>query len=93
MQSNGSQKIARSSELAVTAQIKLQHNVEINVLIVIAANEAAQTIEARKIFEQGLAQSVKSKRLSEHTGWVTSAVWSPDGKQVITASGDNTARI
>jgi len=28
-----------------------------------------------------------------HTDWVTSAVFSPDGRQVLTASNDHTARL
>ena len=42
--------------------------------------------------ETGLEiQSLKS--LSGHTGYVSSATFSPDGKQIITASKDRTARI
>ena len=87
------ERIARSRELTAVAQIELGNNVETGVLIAIAANEAAETAESRKILEQGLAQSVKPKRLSGHTSAVTSARWSPDGKQILTASDDKTARI
>jgi WD40 repeat protein len=31
--------------------------------------------------------------LHGHDGWVSSAVWSPDGKRIVTASADRTVRI
>ena len=34
-----------------------------------------------------------SAPLSGHTDWVTSAAYSPDGKHIVTASDDQTARI
>jgi WD40 repeat protein len=46
--------------------------------------------------EQALSQAVMQSRLRRvfyHTDWVWSVQWSPDGKRLLTASDDGTARI
>eukprot|EP01043_Picozoa_sp_COSAG02_P112080 COSAG02_NODE_48263_length_335_cov_0.652542_1_plen_111_part_11 len=41
----------------------------------------------------GPVRGGKRARLEGHTGWVSSASFSPDGQHIVTASDDKTARV
>ncbi|MDY6941155.1 MAG: hypothetical protein SWY16_26295, partial [Cyanobacteriota bacterium] len=40
-----------------------------------------------------ILQKIRLKNVFNHQAWVTSAQFSPDGNRILTASGDNTARL
>jgi len=72
-------------------------------LALLIATEAARQIWDRQLtasgrqVEESLRTALRAPRVEQtlhgHTGYVSSAAWSPDGKQIVTASADETARI
>jgi WD40 repeat protein len=59
----------------------------------IRSTEISPTREAEDALRGALAGDLLRKTLHGHTGFVESAAFSPDGKHILTASGDGTARI
>ncbi len=62
----------------------------------IAASEAASayyTPEALSVFQEARATDAQILAITGHTDRVRSAAFSPDGRRVVTASYDKTARI
>lgn len=51
------------------------------------------TAEALGVFQEARAGDREVLRMIGHSGWVLSAVFSPDGQRILTASFDKTARI
>jgi eukaryotic-like serine/threonine-protein kinase len=51
------------------------------------------TPEAVRVFQEARASDAQVLALIGHTDWVRSAAFSPDGRRVVTASQDTTARI
>jgi hypothetical protein len=84
-------KVAFSRELATSANSKLSVDPALSVLLAMHAVDAAATPEAVFALRQALDES--RVRAVLRPGAATSAALSPDGKLVITAGGDDTARV
>jgi WD40 repeat protein len=52
-----------------------------------------QTLENRLVTALWVKQAFPLKNLVGHTGRVSSVAFSPDGKRIVTASHDHTARV
>ena len=63
------------------------------ILEVLANSAFARTPAAISVFQDIRASDLQRGVLSGHRGTVESAAYSPDGTRIVTASGDNTARI
>ena len=87
------QKIATSRELAAAALNNLNVDPERSLLLAMEAVQVSHTFEAEDALRQALLASRVRATLRGHEDWVTSAAFSPNGKWVVTASVDNTARV
>jgi WD40 repeat protein/tRNA A-37 threonylcarbamoyl transferase component Bud32 len=63
------------------------------VLEVLSEAPATYTPEALRVFQETRAADGQIQALIGHTDRVFSSAWSRDGRRIVTASGDNTARI
>ncbi len=84
---------ALSRELAANAIVRLPQDPELSVLLAIEALRVAPTAQAEDALRQSLPESHVQAVMRGHTDAVSSAAFSPDGKRVITASFDRTARV
>jgi len=82
-----------SRELAADAQAALTANPDLAVLLAVAAARAADTPQAEDALRLALARSQVRAVLRGHTKTVRVAVFSPDGRRVVTAGDDGTARL
>jgi WD40 repeat protein/energy-coupling factor transporter ATP-binding protein EcfA2 len=87
------QRIAFSRELAATAKTQMLNDPQLSMLLAIEAIQIAYTDEAEDALRQSLVQPYETARMTDHTGWIETAAFSPDGKRIVTASYDNTARL
>lgn len=85
--------IAISRELAASAMSLLKVDLELSVLLSMEAVKFSPTTQAENALRQSLQNSHALAVMHGHTGIVTSASFSPNGKYVVTASYDKTARI
>jgi len=83
--------VAVSRELATKAIAQLSDDPDQSIRLALRATKVSQTTEA----ETALRESMKNAQwhILRHTGVVTHAAFSPDGRSVVTASWDHTARI
>jgi WD40 repeat protein len=84
---------ALSRELAANAIVQLPQDPELSVLLAIEALRVAPTTQAEDALRQSLPESHVQAVMRGHTDAVSSAAFSPDGKWVVTASFDRTARV
>ncbi len=82
-----------SRELAADAQAVRAANPDLAVLLAVAAARAADTPQAEDALRLALARSSVRAVLRGHTKTVRVAAFSPDGRRVVTASDDGTARV
>ena len=87
------QKIATSRELASAALNQLNTDPELSMLLAVEAAKVSHTTHAEETLRQSLFRSRLRAVLRGHTDRVNSAVFSPDGKFVVTVSWDGTARV
>ncbi len=85
--------IAQSRELAASAIAESQFNPELGVLLATEAVKVKHTPQAEEAFRQAMIALPSRAVLRGHTGYVHSAAFSPDGKLIVTASRDGTARV
>ncbi len=84
--------VAISRELSAQTRLNLNADPQLAALLAIRANQAAHTYESEDALRQAV-HALPFAILRGHTGPVDSAAFSPDGKQIVTASEDHTARI
>jgi hypothetical protein len=87
------QRLSRSRELAVVANSQLDVDQERSILIALEANSGVHTFEAEDALRRALVASRIVAELIGHENWVKSAYFSPDGKWIVTAGYDGTARV
>jgi WD40 repeat protein len=87
------QRLSRSRELAAVALEQDNIRPERGLLIAIEAAQAADTFESQDALRQIILVSPPLRVLRGHEDQVYSAVFSPDGKYIVTASKDQTARV
>jgi WD40 repeat protein/TPR repeat protein len=66
------------------------------IIIDVVANRSGMrryTADAVSVFQEARAADAQVLALAGHTGWVISAAFSPDGRRIVTASADKTARV
>jgi hypothetical protein len=84
---------ALSRELAANAIVHLPQDPELSVLLAIEALRVAPTTQAEDALRQSLPESHVQAVMRGHTDAVSSAAFSPDGKWMVTAGFDRTARV
>jgi WD40 repeat protein/energy-coupling factor transporter ATP-binding protein EcfA2 len=87
------QQAATLHELASrSGQIK-RTDPELSLRLALEAEHISRTAEVESALRQALGWLQEATVLRGHSSRVNSVAFSPDGKQVVTASGDNTAKI
>lgn len=87
-------KDSRSRELAATATRVLPDDPHLSILLAAEAIKISPTAQAELVLREALVKGYGIKNiLRGHTGVVISATFTPDGKWIVTASADATARI
>ncbi len=86
--------IALSRQLAIQADSELSNNdYSLALLLAIESGAASDTVEAFQVLREVLAQPARiSQVFPGHFANVNSIEWSPDGRHILTASSDATAR-
>jgi len=82
-----------SRELAANAVVQLSSDPEQSLLLAMEALGIAPTTQAEDALRQSLPESHVQAVLRGHTAAVSGAIFSPDGKWVLTRSFDSTARV
>ena len=83
---------SRSREMAAYAWLALDQDPTLSFRLAEAAIKEKPTLLARKAIMPPLTFPLYNF-LGKHEGYVSSAVFSPDGKRIVTASDDRTARV
>ena len=81
-----------SREIAARAIAQLPAQPDLSLLLAVEAGDLSHTDEAEGALRTVLLDPLRTV-LRGHTGRVNAAVYSPDGKDLVTASRDGTARI
>ncbi len=90
----GQQKISKSRELAAHSIALLPSDPELSLVLATEGLERfAYTAEAEDALRQSLLESHIHLVLRGHKGVVVAAAYSPDGRLIVTASADHTARL
>ena len=84
---------AQAGELAATAETLGKDFPDQSLLLALEARRIEPVPKANALLRAGLAAYPYRVALRGHEDWVTSAQFSADGKTVLTASWDNTARL
>ncbi len=80
--------IAQSRQLAAAADLQLQIDPELSILLAQQAASESPTVEAERALRRALWVSHIERTLRGHRGWIGHAAYSPDGTRVVTASRD-----
>jgi WD40 repeat protein len=88
-----SRETARSRELAVRANAQLPNDPQEGLSLAERAVDAAPTAQAQDVLRASLADANIRAVLRGHRRAVTAAAFSRDGRLIVTASDDRTARI
>jgi len=92
-QAEAARGVAVSRELATNATVQLQNNPDLSLLLAREAVRQAPTTEALDALRTTLSESRVRLVLRGHRGTVFGAVFSPDGRTILTAGADGTARL
>jgi WD40 repeat protein len=84
---------AQSRELAARANALLDSDPQASLALAVQAVEATPTEQAQDVLRASLEQANVRAVLRGHRRAVTVAAFSPDGRRIVTASDDGTARI
>jgi len=86
--------LAVSRGLAAQAERQAESsNAELALLLAVEAGREAETSEAYNALCQALSHMRTQAILRGHEDWVVHAAWSLDGRRILTASPDGTARV
>jgi WD40 repeat protein len=86
-------RIAHSRELAASSSAQLATDPELGVMLAVQAVKVRQTPQAEDALRNALRASHVRVVLRGHHGAVRSAAFSPNGRRVLTAGADGTARM
>ncbi|MBI3538082.1 MAG: PD40 domain-containing protein, partial [Chloroflexi bacterium] len=86
-------QINYARQLAFTAIGELQVDPERSILLAVNSLNVADTLEGQQALHKAIIESRVRRRLDKHTAEVWGANFSPDGKTIVTASRDKTARV
>jgi len=86
-------RVARSRELAAYAEIEKENDPELSFQLAARAVNTDDNEQARKPLRETLPRTFLQAELTGHTASVRSASFSADGRWIVTASLDNTARV
>jgi WD40 repeat protein len=86
-------RTARSRELATAAAGQLENDPELSVLLARQAIDQKRTAEAENVLRRALSVTNVIATTVPHRGWVAGVSFSRDGRRLLTASRDATARI
>ena len=84
---------ASSRELAATAEAQMPGDPELSVLLASEALTVHRTQQAEEALRRAVFANLARAILSGHAGWVVDASFAPDGRSIVTASSDRTARL
>ena len=87
------ERLAQSQALAASAEQALRGNPILSTRLAAEAVKTVATADAERTLRRAEAKLGYRTLLAGHRNGVTSAAFSPDGKLVVTASDDGTARI
>lgn len=87
------ERLAVSRELSASSLLTLDDDPELSALLAVEAAHTAPTQQAEDALRTALAQSRARLVLRGHKKDLAEARYSPDGRQIATASDDTTARI
>jgi WD40 repeat protein len=87
------ERLAVSRELSASSLLTLDDDPELSALLAVEAANTAPTAQAEDALRGALARTRTRLVLRGHSKDLTEARYSPDGRQVVTASDDNTARL
>jgi WD40 repeat protein len=87
------ERTARSRELSAAAVAQLDTDPELSVVLARDAVNVKRTAQSEQVLRRALSEARVLAKTAPHGGWVTSASFSPDGKRILTASRDGTARL
>jgi WD40 repeat protein len=82
------ERIAQSRRLAAAADLQLQIDPELSILLAQRAASESPTVEAERSLRRALWVSHVELTLRGHGAWIGHAAFSPDGTRVVTASRD-----
>ena len=81
-------RIAQSRQLAAAADLQLQIDPELSILLAERGASESPTVEAERSLRRALWVSHVELTLRGHRAWIGHAAFSPDGTRVVTASRD-----
>ncbi|MEV0756503.1 hypothetical protein [Streptosporangium sp. NPDC050280] len=87
------QELAYSRQLAADARGRLQLDPQLGLLLARRAYEVSHTVEAASVLRQAVVDSRVGFILPVAGGKVCGAAFSPDGRLLVTGSGDGTVRV
>jgi WD40 repeat protein len=87
------QRLAFSRELSASSLLNLDDDPELSALLAVEAANTAATVQAEDALRSALANTRARLVLRGHSKDLTEARYSPDGRQIVTASDDTTARL
>jgi hypothetical protein len=87
------ERLAVSRELSASSLLTLDDDPELSALLAVEAAHTAPTQQAEDALRTALAQSRARLVLRGHKKDLAEARYSPDGRQIATASDDTTARL
>ncbi len=87
------QRVSQARELAASSIARLQFDPDLSLLLASQSIKDAQTPEGEEALRQSLFAFTPHVDFVGHASAVYSIAYSPDGKEVVTASFDKTARV
>jgi WD40 repeat protein len=87
------ERLAISRELSASSLLTLDDDPELSALLAVEAAHTAPTVQAEDALRSALANTRSLLVLRGHSKDLVEARYSPDGRQIVTASDDTTARL